>query len=161
MSTIEGFHCTYNVCTYHSSPLCSMSFFFYLFQFAYCYPYTYSRLQQYLEEVEKLKPEYYRRELLCHSVVSQVPADCTNWAGFHTLGGGGALFTPRRVCTSGVKQLVLSVCRPLSVQIMPFYGGLGHASPEKFRKNSCPEIESGGFWQLADYPTLVFKITAF
>ena len=21
-------------------------------------------------------------------------------------------------------------------------------------KNSCPEIESGGFWQLVDYPTL-------
>ena len=24
---------------------------------------------------------------------------------------------------------------------------------------SCRKIESGGFWQLADYPTLVFKIT--
>ena len=28
-------------------------------------------------------------------------------------------------------------------------------------KNGCPEIESGGFWQLADYPTLVFRIRAF
>ena len=31
---------------------------------------------------------------------------------------------------------------------------------KKIKKNSCPEIESGGFWQLADYPTLVFKIKA-
>ena len=29
------------------------------------------------------------------------------------------------------------------------------------RKDGCPEIESGGFWQLADYPTLVFRIRAF
>ena len=35
----------------------------------------------------------------------------------------------------------------------------GHAPPPE--KNSCPETESGGFWQLADYLTLVFKITAF
>ena len=44
-------------------------------------------------------------------------------------------------------------------------GGLGAcppSPPESFEeKNSCPEIESGGFWQLADYPILVFKITAF
>ena len=31
----------------------------------------------------------------------------------------------------------------------------------KFLKNGCLEIESGGFWQLADYPTLVFRIRAF
>ena len=31
----------------------------------------------------------------------------------------------------------------------------------KKNNNSCPEIESGGFWQLADYSTLMFKITAF
>ena len=34
----------------------------------------------------------------------------------------------------------------------------GHAPPEK---NSCPETESGGFWQLADYPTLVLKLQRF
>ena len=39
-------------------------------------------------------------------------------------------------------------------------GGLGACPPpqENFEKNSCPEIKSGGFWQLADYPILVFKI---
>ena len=34
--------------------------------------------------------------------------------------------------------------------------------PRKFfEKFGCQEIESGGFWQLADYPTLVFRIRAF
>ena len=28
--------------------------------------------------------------------------------------------------------------------------------PDFFVKNSSPEIKSDGFWQLADYPTLVF-----
>ena len=40
-------------------------------------------------------------------------------------------------------------------------GGMLPPPPEIFEKNSCPETESGGFWQLSDYPTLVFKITAF
>ena len=30
-----------------------------------------------------------------------------------------------------------------------------------FFLDSCPETESGGFWQLVDYPTLVFNIAAF
>ena len=38
-------------------------------------------------------------------------------------------------------------------------GVWGHASPPG--NFGCPEIESGGFWQLADYPTLVFRIRAF
>ena len=38
-------------------------------QFAYCYPFTYTRLQQYLEGMEKLNLDYYKRELLCYSVV--------------------------------------------------------------------------------------------
>ena len=29
-------------------------------------------------------------------------------------------------------------------------------TPENFVKNSYPEIKSDEFWQLADYPTLVF-----
>ena len=32
--------------------------------------------------------------------------------------------------------------------------------PQKIVENSRPEIDSGGFGQLADYPTLVLKITA-
>ena len=36
-------------------------------------------------------------------------------------------------------------------------GGVGTCS---FEENSCPEIESGGGWQLADFPVLVFKTTA-
>ena len=40
--------------------------------------------------------------------------------------------------------------------------GSGGMPPQRiFEKNSFPEIGSGGFWQLADYPTLAFKITAF
>ena len=35
-------------------------------------------------------------------------------------------------------------------------GGLGACPP---RKKICPEIEFGGFWYVADYPTVVFKIT--
>ena len=37
-------------------------------------------------------------------------------------------------------------------------GGLG-ACPKKSLENTCPEIDSGGFWHLADYPTLVSKTT--
>ena len=46
----------------------------------------------------------------------------------------------------------------------PSRGVWGHAPQKTFEKiAACPEIESGGFWQLhvADYPTPVFKITAF
>ena len=37
-------------------------------------------------------------------------------------------------------------------------GGSGGMPPQKCLENSCPETESGWFWQLADYPILVFKI---
>ena len=52
----------------------------------------------------------------------------------------------------------MHVCETDIVQIM-LLGGSGGMPPP--RKLSCPETESGEFWQLADYPTLVFKITAF
>nr|XP_014341129.1 PREDICTED: cytosolic carboxypeptidase 6 [Latimeria chalumnae] len=39
-----------------------------VYQFAYCYPYTYTRLQHYLDSLERRKMEYFRRELLGHSV---------------------------------------------------------------------------------------------
>ena len=42
------------------------------------------------------------------------------------------------------------MCAKLTVRDMP---------PRNVLKNSCLEIESGGFWQLADYPTLVSKTT--
>ena len=37
----------------------------------------------------------------------------------------------------------------------PSSGVWGH-TPRNIlkKKNSCPEIDSGGFWQLADYPML-------
>ena len=31
----------------------------------------------------------------------------------------------------------------------------GGMNPKKYLVDSCPEIECGGFWQLADYLTLV------
>ncbi|KAG2463987.1 CBPC6 carboxypeptidase, partial [Polypterus senegalus] len=39
-----------------------------VYQFAYCYPYTYSRLQHYLDSLEKRKLDYVQRELLGLSV---------------------------------------------------------------------------------------------
>ena len=55
-------------------------------------------------------------------------------------GGGGGFFG------------IVNLCEIVVVQIMPFWGGSGSMPPQKrFEKNSCPEIESGGFWQL---PTL-------
>ena len=41
-----------------------------VYQFAYCYPYSYTRLQNYLDMVEKKGYDYLQRELLCLSVVS-------------------------------------------------------------------------------------------
>ena len=41
-----------------------------VYQFAYCYPYSYTRLQNYLDNLEKRNMDYFRRELLCLSVVS-------------------------------------------------------------------------------------------
>ncbi|MGH0184528.1 UNVERIFIED_CONTAM: hypothetical protein FKN15_015410 [Acipenser sinensis] len=41
-----------------------------VYQFAYCYPYTYSRLQHYLDSLEKRNLDYFQRELLGLSVVS-------------------------------------------------------------------------------------------
>ena len=48
-----------------------------------------------------------------------------------------------------------------SYRIFCWRGGGPFLEIVKVEKNSCPEIESGGFWQLADYPTLVFKIIVF
>ena len=41
-----------------------------VYQFSYCYPYSYTRLQNYLDNLEKRNMEYFKRELLCLSVVS-------------------------------------------------------------------------------------------
>ncbi|XP_072040109.1 cytosolic carboxypeptidase 6-like [Amphiura filiformis] len=38
------------------------------YQFAYCFPYSYTRLQTYLEAVEKRDLDFYQRELMCLSV---------------------------------------------------------------------------------------------
>lgn len=43
-----------------------------LLQFAYCYPYSYTQLQAFLDGIDKLRLDYFKRELLCHSVVSLV-----------------------------------------------------------------------------------------
>ena len=40
-----------------------------VYQFAYCYPYSYTRLQNYLDNLEKRNMDYFNRELLCLSVV--------------------------------------------------------------------------------------------
>ena len=40
------------------------------YQFSYCYPYSYSRLQNYLDNLEKRNMEFFSRELLCLTVVS-------------------------------------------------------------------------------------------
>ena len=41
-----------------------------IYQFAYCYPYSYTRLQNYLDALEKKNFDYVQRDLLCLSVVS-------------------------------------------------------------------------------------------
>ena len=49
---------------------------------------------------------------------------------------------------------IVNVCvKHKLCKLCPSRGVWGHAP-----QNSCPEIESGGFWQLADS---VFKITTF
>ena len=40
-----------------------------VYQFAYCYPYSYTRLQNYLDALEKKSYDFLSRELLCLSVV--------------------------------------------------------------------------------------------
>lgn len=40
------------------------------YQFSYCFPYSYTRLQNYLDNLDKRALPFYRRELLCYSVVS-------------------------------------------------------------------------------------------
>ena len=71
--------------------------------------------------------------------------------GFHTEffswggGGGGRLF-------SDSKQ----TCEQTVYKTRPSRGVWGYA-PHHQNSYSCPEIESGGLWQLADYPKLVFK----
>lgn len=39
-----------------------------VYQFAYCYPYSYTRLQNYLDNLEKRNMDYFSRELLCLTV---------------------------------------------------------------------------------------------
>lgn len=41
-----------------------------IYQFAYCYPYTYTRLQHYLDNLQKRNMDYFNRERLGLSVVS-------------------------------------------------------------------------------------------
>ena len=41
-----------------------------VYQFSYCYPYSYTRLQNYLDNLEKKNMDFFQRELLCLSVVS-------------------------------------------------------------------------------------------
>ena len=41
-----------------------------IYQFSYCYPYSYTRLQNYLDSIEKKGLDYLQRDLLCFSVVS-------------------------------------------------------------------------------------------
>lgn len=40
-----------------------------VYQFAYCYPYSYTRLQNYLDNLEKKGMDFFHRELLCLTVV--------------------------------------------------------------------------------------------
>lgn len=40
-----------------------------VYQFAYCYPYSYTRLQNYLDNLEKKRFDFFQRELLCLTVV--------------------------------------------------------------------------------------------
>lgn len=41
-----------------------------VYQFAYCFPYSYTRLQNYLDNLEKKNYDFFTRELLCLTVVS-------------------------------------------------------------------------------------------
>jgi hypothetical protein len=43
-----------------------------VYQFAYCYPYSYTRLQNYLDNLEKKGMDFFHRELLCLTVVSAI-----------------------------------------------------------------------------------------
>ena len=48
-----------------------------VYQFAYCYPYSYTRLQNYLDNIEKKNYDFFQRELLCLSVVcTSVTSPC-------------------------------------------------------------------------------------
>lgn len=49
----------------------TQSIFFQYLQFAYCYPYSYTQLQQYLDGVEKMKHDYFKRETIGYSVVRE------------------------------------------------------------------------------------------
>ena len=44
-----------------------------IYQFSYCYPYSYTKLQNYLDSLEKKNMDYFTRELLCLTVVSNCP----------------------------------------------------------------------------------------
>ena len=43
-----------------------------VYQFAYCYPYSYTRLQNYLDNLEKRNYDFFTRELLCLTVVGSL-----------------------------------------------------------------------------------------
>uniref|UniRef100_A0A4W5PDW7 AGBL carboxypeptidase 4 n=1 Tax=Hucho hucho TaxID=62062 RepID=A0A4W5PDW7_9TELE len=47
-----------------------------VYQFAYCYPYTYTRLQHYLDSLERRNLDYLQREQLGLSVVSECVCAC-------------------------------------------------------------------------------------
>ena len=40
-------------------------------QFSYCYPYDYSTLTRYLDSIEKKSYDFFKRDILCHTVVSK------------------------------------------------------------------------------------------
>ncbi|KAF6030990.1 AGBL4 [Bugula neritina] len=70
---IPAKHCYYYRCPDHRKNYV-MSFAFNfdkeneVYQFAYCFPYSYTRLQNYLENLDKRELSFYKRELLCYSV---------------------------------------------------------------------------------------------
>lgn len=43
-----------------------------VYQFGYCYPYSYTRLQNYLDNLEKKDMDFFSRELLCLTVVMKI-----------------------------------------------------------------------------------------
>ena len=65
-----------------------------VYQFAYCYPYSYTRLQNYLDNLEKKGLDFFSRELLCLTVVCVVI--------LHTQG----LTNPTAQCPGQVLSLV-------------------------------------------------------
>jgi len=55
-----------------------------VYHFAYCYPYTYTRLQNYLDNLEMKAYPFFQRELLTSTIVSiafSPPADYSTHGG--------------------------------------------------------------------------------